>query len=69
MIKDIPIKIKLGRNSKYKYYESIGYNINCEYLMVDYRDLSIGSSQLVESICDYCGISKSVKYKEYLRNI
>ena len=63
------VKIKISKSIKIKYYESLGYKINGDYICVDIKDIPKGSHLLVEAKCDYCGFIKNISYKEYNRNI
>lgn len=64
------------------WYESKGYEIPRYWsqkhkkmlvkrgtkMVVDVKDLTIGSHVRVDVICDYCGEVKNVSYKDYLKN-
>lgn len=69
MLNTTIVKIKIGRNTKKEYYESLGYNINVDYMFVDIKDIPRGSHLLIDAKCDYCESIKNVTYKEYNRNI
>lgn len=69
------------RGSDLKRYEDLGYVIPTKInkykkrvynyrasLLVKLQDLPNGSSAKIDVICDYCGKTKSIAYKDYLRN-
>ena len=63
------IKLETFGNRRLKYYSDLGYDVSGEYFEIDIKDLNIGSRQLVDVICDFCGKKVSIIYKEYIRNI
>ena len=69
MLKFTFIKIPVKGNRKLSYFESLGYEIIEDFLLIDIKDLNKGSRQLVDVICDFCNKEVSISYKEYLRNI
>jgi hypothetical protein len=69
MLKDNFIKITVKGNRKLPYFESLGYKIDGEFILVKISDINIGSRQLVDVICDFCSKEVKVAYKEYVRNI
>ena len=56
----------LVRNSNF--YKKLGYPDDKE-ILIDIKDLSIGSNVIVEAKCDYCDNNKSISYKEYNKRI
>ena len=69
MLKDNFIKITVKGNRKLPYFESLGYKIDGEFILVKISDINIGSRQIVDVICDFCFKEVKVAYKEYVRNI
>lgn len=69
MLKDDFIKITVKGNRKLPYFESLGYKIDGDFILVKISDLNNGSRQLVDVICDFCSKEVKVAYKEYLRNV
>jgi len=38
-----------------------------EIISIDIKDLSFGSNQMIDVICDKCGVEKKVKYNSYIK--
>lgn len=52
-------------NTNKKYYESKGYNINDVSLLIDVKDLPLGSHTKIKVKCSNCGFEKEIVYKNY----
>jgi len=69
MIKNDIIKLKTKGCRKLLYFKSIGYDTSGEYFEIKIKDLNIGSREIVEIICDFCGNEVENTYKSYISNI
>ena len=69
MIKSNKIKISTKNCRKLEYFKSLGYDILSDFIDLNIKDLNVGSRQIVDVICDYCGREVKSTYKEYIRNI
>ncbi len=57
-------------NRNYKKYIDLGYKFKIgDSILVDIRDLNLGSLSIVDVRCDICGIEKKLKYSMYIKNI
>jgi len=63
MIQTKNIKVK---NSKF--YQDLGYPRD-QYIIIEIKDLPLGSHLIIEGQCDYCNEIKRISYKEYNSNI
>jgi hypothetical protein len=63
----IPIETKGCR--KIKHYESLGYDINKDVMMVKVEHVTKGSRKKVAVICDYCNKESITTLKQYFLNI
>jgi hypothetical protein len=69
MILDKQAEVKIS-SSNYKYYKELGYLFNNgDTIIVDVKDLTIGSKSIVNIECDYCNQIKQSTYRNYLINI
>lgn len=64
--KNIEIIINKGNISFYK--EKYSVNIG-DKIIIDIKDLSIGSNLMVTVKCDFCGAIKDIKYRLYNRSV
>ena len=55
MLKNEFIKLGVKGNRKIPYFESLGYKIEEDFILVKVTDLNSGSRQLVDVICDFSG--------------
>ena len=69
MLKSDIIKIKTKGCRKLSYYESLNYDISGEFILIKISDLTPGSREKIDAICDFCNNEVNITYKEYLRNI
>jgi len=51
------------------YYKERGYDISEKYIMVDIKNVPLGSRAIVTAICDFCNSKKELTYKDYNINI
>jgi hypothetical protein len=51
------------------YYKEKGYDISDKYIIVDIKDIPVGSRTLVIAICDFCNLKKEITYRDYNNNI
>jgi hypothetical protein len=68
MILNNTIRLQTFDNRKLKYYESLGYNVVCDYIDVKIEHLTNGSRQIVEVECDFCNKIVFITFREYFRN-
>ena len=64
MILSDKVKVKSS-----KYYKNLGYDISDKYILVDIKDVPLGSRSVIIAKCDYCFLEKEIKYKNYNDNI
>ena len=69
MIKSDYISILKKGCRKLDYFEKLGYDINKDVLQINIKDLTKGSREIVDVLCDFCENEVKITFKEYLRNI
>lgn len=69
MILNPVIEIKTKGCRKLPYYESLGYDISGDSLLIKVDHLNKGSRESINVICDFCSKEVNIAYKEYLRNV
>jgi len=69
MIKNNFVNILKKGCRKLEYFKKLGYDIDKEILQINIKDLTIGSREIVDVLCDFCENEVSITYREYLRNI
>jgi len=51
------------------YYKERGYDISDKHIIVDIKDVPVGSRILVFAVCDFCNLEKEIKYRDYNNNV
>ena len=69
MLKKEKVKIPTKGCRKIQYFNSLGYDVSGDFILVKISDLNNGSRILIDVICDYCNSENKITYKDYKRNI
>jgi intracellular sulfur oxidation DsrE/DsrF family protein len=67
MILSKTVLIKTNGCKKIKYYSSLGYDINLDYIEVKIEDVTKSSSEFIEVKCDYCFLEHKRLIVDYNR--